>query len=245
VAPAALESRTRDYLASLDALGFTTAAAPAVTALADRDWGEAWRAHFHPLRVGRRLLVAPPWDVPETPDRLVVVIEPGRAFGTGHHGSTAGCLTLLERAVERAAPASAIDLGTGSGILAIAAVKLGVPTVLAVDDDPDAVAVAEGNARANGVSARVACRCQDAATLDAPPAPLVLANLLTAAHTRLATWYRRLVRPGGLLLLGGILDAEADVMRERLDAVGFVAVDAVSLDGWTSLGFRAPVHDRA
>jgi len=141
VGPATLETRVRDYLASLAALGLATAAAPTITPLADHNWAEAWREHFRPLLVGRRLLVAPPWDVPRTSERVVLVIEPGRAFGTGHHGSTAGCLTLLERVLERERPSAAIDLGTGSKILAIATARLSVPVVLTVDDDPDAIAL--------------------------------------------------------------------------------------------------------
>lgn len=242
--PAILETRVRDYLASLAALGLATAA-PTITPLADHNWAEAWREHFRPLPVGRRLLVAPPWDVPRTTERVVLVIEPGRAFGTGHHGSTAGCLTLLERVLERERPSAAIDLGTGSGILAIAAARLGVPAVLAVDDDPDAVAVAAANARVNDVSARVECRRVDAAALDTAPAPLVLANLLSAAHARLAPRYRRLLTPGGALVLGGILDAEASAVDERMRAYSLTATDDVSIEGWTSLGFRAPLHDRA
>ena len=238
-----MEARVRDYLAALAALGLAPTTVLTIAALADRNWGEAWREHFRPVPVGRRLLVAPPWDVPDTTERIVLLIEPGRAFGTGHHGSTAGCLTLLERVVDRESPSSAIDLGTGSGILAIAAVRLGVPAVLAVDDDPDAVAVATANAGVNGVAARIECRCQDAGSLITPPASLVLANLLTAAHTRLAAHYRRLLRPGGDLVLGGILDAEADLVSERMRAEGLVSEHAVSLDGWTSLGFRASVHD--
>ena len=242
---AALDARVRAYLASLGALGLATPEAPTIVAVADRNWGAAWREHFRPLRVGRRLVVAPPWDVPAAPDRVVVVIEPGRAFGTGHHGSTAGCLALLERVIERGAPAAAIDLGTGSGILAIAAARLGVPAILAVDDDPDAVAVATANARVNGVSAQVACRRADAAVLDAPAAPLVLANLLAAAHAKLAARYRRLLAPGGVLVLGGILDAEAAAVRAELGKEGFAPADEVSIDGWTCQGFRAPVHDLA
>ena len=242
---AALETRVRDYLASLGALGLVTAATPTITALADRNWAEAWREHFRPLPVGRRLLVAPPWDLPETTERVVLVIEPGRAFGTGHHGSTAGCLTLLERVLERERPSTAIDLGTGSGILAIAAARFGVPAVLAVDDDPDAVAVATANARINNVSARVQCRREDAAALDASPAPLVLANLLTAAHARFAARYRRLLTPGGALVLGGVRDAEAGAVDELLRAEGLTATDDVSIEGWTSVWFRAPLHDRA
>lgn len=245
VPPTVLETRVRDYLASLGALGLATPAAPTITALADRNWGEAWREHFRPLAVGRRLLVAPPWDVPVAPGRIVLIIEPGRAFGTGHHGSTAGCLSLVERALDGAGAARAIDLGTGSGILAIAAARLGVERVLAVDDDPDAVTAAVANADLNGVAARVDCRLGDAAMLEAAPAPLVLANLLAAAHVRLAARYRRLLAPGGVLVLGGILDAEAESVRDALRAHGLAAADALSIDGWTALGFRAPVHDLA
>jgi ribosomal protein L11 methyltransferase len=245
VPPTTLDARVRGYLASLGALGLPVATAPTITALADRDWAEAWREHFRPLPVGRRLLVAPPWDVPPARDRLVLIIEPGRAFGTGHHGSTAGCLGLLERVLDAEAPGAAMDLGTGSGILAIAAARLGVPTTLAVDDDPDAVAAAVGNAERNGVAARIDCRLDDAATLDAAPAPLVVANLLAAAHVRLAARYRRLLSPGGTLLLGGILDGEAHAIRERLRAHGLAPTDTLSIDGWSALGFRAPVHDLA
>jgi ribosomal protein L11 methyltransferase len=245
IAPGMLDERVRAYLASLDALGLATPAAPAIAALADRDWGEAWREHFRPLPVGRRLLVAPPWDVPHAPERTVLIIEPGRAFGTGHHGSTAGCLALLERALETAPPATAIDLGTGSGILAIAAARLGVARVLGVDDDPDAVTAAAANAERNGVVARIECRLTNAATLEVAPSPLVLANLLTAAHVGLAARYRRLLAPCGTLILGGILDAEADTVRHVVGRHGFVPADALSIDGWTSLGYRAPVHDLA
>jgi ribosomal protein L11 methyltransferase len=195
--------------------------------------------------VGRRLLVAPPWDVPRDPGRLVLIIEPGRAFGTGHHGSTAGCLELLERALEAAPVESAIDLGTGSGILAIAAARLGVSRVLGIDDDPDAVAAAVANADRNGVAARIECRLGNAAALEAEPAPLVLANLLAAAHLKLAARYRRLLAPGGTLVLGGILDAEAGAVADVAHAHGLVSADTLSIDGWTSLGFRAPIHDLA
>jgi ribosomal protein L11 methyltransferase len=245
VPPAALGERVRAYLDSLEALGLTGPQTPAITPLADRDWAEAWREHFRPLPVGRRLLVAPPWDVPAATDRVVLIIEPGRAFGTGHHGSTAGCLGLLESALEHQVPGTAIDLGTGSGILAVAAARLGVPRIVAVDDDPDAVAATHGNAERNGVTAHIDCRLADAAALDATPAPLVLANVLAAFHLRLGARYRRLLAPGGMLVLGGILDAEADAVRRRVGAHGLTPTEALSIDGWTALGFRAPVHDLA
>jgi ribosomal protein L11 methyltransferase len=241
---ATLDARVRTYLTSLGALGLATPPAPTIAPLADRDWAEAWREHFRPLPVGRRLLVAPPWDVPPAPERIVLIIEPGRAFGTGHHGSTAGCLGLLERALDTKGADAVIDLGTGSGILAIAAARLGAASILALDDDPDAVAAATANAERNGVAEQVDCRLADAAALETAPAPLVLANLLAAAHLRLGARYRRLLRPGGTLLLGGNLDGEADAVRSALAAHGLVPTETLSVDGWSTLGFRAPLHDR-
>src|SRR5262249_6957713 len=153
---ALLAARVRTYTEGLRALGLAAPDAPTVRPLADADWGEAWKAHFRPLPVGTRWLIVPPWESAALePGRLTLVIEPARAFGTGHHGTTAGCLVQLEEIVERDAPTSAIDLGTGSGILAIAAARAGVARVLAVDEDPDAVAAARANAARNGVADRV------------------------------------------------------------------------------------------
>ena len=240
-----LDARVRTYLASLGALGLRAPETATIATLADRDWAEAWRQFFRPLPVGRRLLVAPPWDVPVAPGRLILIIEPGRAFGTGHHGSTSGCLGLLERALETRGFERAIDLGTGSGILAIAAARLGIARVLAIDEDPDAIAAARANAELNHVADRIACRLDDAAALESDPAPLVLANLLAAAHVKLADLYRRLLAEGGTLILGGILDAEADATRDAVGAHGLVPADTLSIDGWTALAFRASVHDLA
>jgi ribosomal protein L11 methyltransferase len=138
-----------------------------------------------------------------------------------------------------------LDVGTGSGILAIAAARLGVASVLAVDDDPDAVACAMANAARNHVSDRVRCALADAATLREPRAPLVVANLLSAAHRRLAAQYLRSLTPGGTLLLGGILDAEAADLGGALADHGLIHRASRSVEGWTTLELRAPLYDRA
>jgi ribosomal protein L11 methyltransferase len=235
------------YLGALQSLGFARGGAPAVASVADEDWAQAWRAHFAPLAIGSRLLVTPPWETPPDVDgRLVLTLEPGRAFGTGQHGTTAGCLELLETLVERARPARAIDLGTGSGILAIAAARLGVPMILAIDSDPDAIAAASANVERNDLTGRVTCAVGDAADVAAPAAPLVLANLLAAAHHALAPSYARLVAAGGTLVAGGCLDGEADDVTAVLAGHGFRARAARSIDGWTTLAYEhAPLHDRA
>jgi ribosomal protein L11 methyltransferase len=230
-----LDARLREYLNALRALGFAVRDDARLTPLADPGWAEAWREHFRPRPVGDRFLVVPPWDASPREGRLTIVIEPGRAFGTGHHGSTAGCLELLERLMRSAVPARAIDLGTGSGVLAIAAARLGVRHVLAFDDDPDALANARINIGLNGLEACVTCAPGDVATLRADPTPLVLANILAAAHARLAGAYRSLVTPGGRLVVGGILEGEADETGAILERSGFARRSAVVRDGWASL----------
>lgn len=230
-----LVGRVATYLEALAALGVAVHGEPRATLLADGDWVEAFRAHFRPLPVGRRFVVAPPWETPAMPGRLLLVIEPGRAFGTGHHGSTAGCVEALETIVETSRPATAIDLGTGSGILAIAAALLGVPRIVAIDTDPDAVTAVAENAPRNGVSDRIEGVVADAATIRVAPAPLVVANLLASAHVTLAARYGELVTPGGTLVLGGILDAEAATVEETLGRHGWAARRALTCEGWTTL----------
>lgn len=245
VAAATLEESVRQYLDGLRELGFAPARNLRVAALADENWAEAWRAHFTPRPVGRRLLIVPPWDGHAADGRLVITIEPGRAFGTGHHGTTAGCLEAIEAVVERDHPSRMLDVGTGSGILAIAAARLGVGAVLAVDDDPDAVACAMANAARNHVSDRVRCVLADAAALREPRVPLLVANILSAAHRRLAEQYRRSLAAGGTLLLGGILDAEATDVVAALADHELAYRTSWSVEGWTTLELRAPIHDRA
>lgn len=240
----ALEASVRAYLEGLRELGFEPAFDLSVGGLADENWADAWRAHFTPRSVGRRLLIAPPWDIPAANGRTVITIDPGRAFGTGHHGSTMGCLEALESVIDRDhPPPRMIDLGTGSGILAIAAARLGVRAILAVDDDPDAVASAVANVARNHVSDRVRCVLADAERLQEARAPLVVANLLAAAHLRFAAPYERSLQPGGTLLLGGILDSEAAEVASALGDHGFVPRESLSVDGWTTLELRAPLHD--
>jgi ribosomal protein L11 methyltransferase len=144
------------YRASLHALGFPLAGDAEIAPLLDEAWASAWQQSFPAREIGRRLRVLPPWldgaasgPAPSADDRITVVIEPGRAFGTGHHGTTEGCLVLLEEALAAAPGAAVLDIGTGTGILAIAALRLGARAVLAIDLDPDAVAASRVNAERN------------------------------------------------------------------------------------------------
>jgi ribosomal protein L11 methyltransferase len=244
-----LLAAVNDYRAALAALGFGVGGRAAeISPLLDAEWASAWQQSFPPREIGERLVVLPPWSE-RAPSRIAVVIEPGRAFGTGHHGSTEGCLALLDSEAGRwrggsAAPARVLDVGTGTGILAIAAVKLGVPRVRAIDIDPDAIAAVAGNAALNG--------CADAieATLEGIEAAapgrefdLVLANLLTHTHLALAAAYARIVAPGGAIVLGGMLDGEDAQVAERLRPAGFAPGGRVVIEGWSSVLLRR-AHER-
>jgi len=240
--PRELLHRLRGYREGLLTLGFPATGEPTLTPLAEEPWATAWRESFTPLPIGGRLLVVPPWTAAEArarDGRVTIVIEPGRAFGTGHHGSTAGCLRLLEDALARR-PARALDVGTGSGILAVAAVRLGVPSVRAIDVDPDAVAAARATAAANGAAERIEVTCDGPEALGDERFPLVLANLLTEAHLALAGRYARLLAPGGTLILGGILAADGDRVARALADRGLGAAARLDVDGWCALMARAP-----
>jgi ribosomal protein L11 methyltransferase len=239
---ASLAADVRAYLGDLAALALPgTEARVAVAPLPDEPWADAWRAHFRPVPVGRRLLVCPPWEASPaslTEGRMVVLIEPGRAFGTGGHGSTRSCLELLERALAGAPVPHALDVGCGSGILGIAAARLGVSGVDAIDVDPDAVAATEDNARRNAVADRVRASVAAVDAWAGPAAPLVLANLLAAAHAVLAPALTALVTPGGSLIAGGLLAHEAPVVTGTFAAEGCWLVELAESDGWTALLLR-------
>ncbi len=179
-----------------------------VEALPDRDWSCCWRSHFKPFRVGERLWVGASCHQPPAADTVNVVLEPGRAFGTGTHASTALCLEWLVSA--GLGGAEIIDYGCGSGILAIAAVKLGARHVLAVDTDSNALAATQENALRNGVEGAVTALFPGAL----PPVrvDILVANILAGPLRALAPRFAGLVRGGGWAVLSGIRDDQADAV---------------------------------
>ncbi len=234
--PSTLTTTIGGYLSGLRALGFPVPGEPILTPLREEAWAEAWRQAFAPRAVGRRLLIAPPWEIPPQSDgRRLVVIEPGRAFGTGNHASTLGCLVLLERSLERGRAARALDIGTGTGILAIAAIVLGVSGVTALDTDPDAVLAARANVERNGLGGRIDCRLEGLAEHHGSPVPLILANLLAGSHVALAAHYRRLSLPGAHLILGGVLTDESPEIQDTMASHGFVHLETFEEEDWVTL----------
>lgn len=223
------------YLARLATLH--PAARPATIETADvapLDWTAVARSHHRPVAVGRRLMVAPPWDVPEAAGREVLVIEPGMAFGTGQHATTRGCLEAIEAAVDGNGVQSALDVGTGSGILALALARLGVPHVFALDDDPQVLPIARENLVRNG-AARVHLLAGTAAAVTAR-FDLVVANLLADVLVREAPALAGCVAPGGRLVASGLL---TDQVTAVADAYPDWCVTAEHRDeGWSTLVLR-------
>ena len=210
---AAVEATLARYLRSLAAIDAGAAAVrvvrhdvPAV------DWEASFRAHHRPVPVGRRLLVAPPWDVPPAPGREVLVVEPGMAFGTGQHGTTRTCLEEIEAAVDGGGVASALDVGTGSGVLAAAAARLGVQRVVAIDADPAVLPLARATLDANG-AAHVRLAGGTAAAVRGR-FDLVVANLLADTLVADAGPLAAVVAPGGRLVVSGLLDSQTAAVVE-------------------------------
>jgi ribosomal protein L11 methyltransferase len=232
--PLAALERFFDTLADI----FPEAARPLVRTqrVSDDAWADTWKDHFPPIEVGTRLFVHPPW-VSEIPDgRIGIVIDPGMAFGTGHHESTHGCLVLLERFMKSAPGGRVLDVGTGSGILAITAAKLGAREVLATDVDPDACRIAAENARVNGVGGEV----RVLATLDecAGPFDVILVNILARPLIELAPRLAALLAPGGVVIGSGITADEEPGVATAWKTAGLAPHAEHRSGEWVTVAYR-------
>ena len=203
---ASLQDRA-DALRAIERVAGGTVRA-ALLDLDDENWAARTQAQLKAVRIGG-IVVAPPWDAPD--DALVVVIEPSTGFGTGHHASTRLCLQLLQDVP--VAGRSVLDVGTGSGVLAIAAARLGAAHVTAIDNDPDALESARDNIRLNNVDVDVRQAALGAAA-DLSPADVVCANITGALLRRLAAPLIALVNPGGALILSGFTDDERPLVAD-------------------------------
>ena len=232
-------ARVNGFLETLAASspGFRPAP-PKVALISEEDWGNSWKEHFKPTRIGRRLIIKPTWEkVVQGEEDIILELDPGMAFGTGTHPTTRLCLEKIEQLFSgEKKPGSVLDVGTGSGILAIGAVKLGATEVVAIDIDPEAVAVAADNFRLNGVSA---------SRIDTTPLGqivgvfgLVVANILAEELVKLRGLLCDRLGPAGHLVLSGIL-----VEKEHLVLVGFadrdLVLEGVSREGdWSCITYR-------
>ena len=251
----------RAYLPGLDPDAVRLAIAEATTALGhlqafglrpigeltarivrEADWAEAWKSYFPVLRVGRRLVIRPTWRRHRRlPGDVVLSLDPGMAFGTGLHPTTRLCLAALETLADEGlvAPARVLDVGCGSGILAIAAAKLGARDLLGVDTDPIAVESTLANARLNGLTRRIRVRRGSVPTGERP-FDLVLANLIASLLVQLAPLLRAELAPGGRILASGIFrDREGDVVA-AFGAAGLTLGRRWAEEDWVALEAIAP-----
>ena len=196
-----------------------------------------WREFFVPLAVGRRLLILPAWldQPPDQAERVPIFLDSAMAFGTGSHPTTQLALKVLEGSL---VPGDVVvDVGTGSGILAIAAVKLGAARVYAFDRDPQAGPPAAANVRRNGVSDRVVLAVPSSDLTVPEPAALVVANIVASVHLKLMPEYADLMAPAGRLLLSGVLDSRVDEVIAAARPFGFRLTATAAADEWRLLNF--------
>ncbi|MDP9084768.1 MAG: 50S ribosomal protein L11 methyltransferase [Pseudomonadota bacterium] len=237
----ALFQQSSDPLANLDRLA--TALGPHITATArvravqNQEWERAWLKDWTSMRFGRRLWICPTAaELPDDPGAVVVRLDPGLAFGTGTHPTTALCLQILD-----SLPVSGrtvVDYGCGSGILGIAALKLGAAHVLAVDLDPQALLATRDNAIRNGVSQSIDVRGVEPSSADTlQPAFCVLANILAGPLIELAPKLTAMCESGGYLLLSGLLKTQAYAVKAAY-ASGFDMVQVVERDDWCCIYAR-------
>lgn len=223
---------------------------PVLRELAEEDWAEAWKQQYHLLRAGRRIVIVPAWEEYEpVPGEIVVYLEPGMAFGTGLHPTTRLCLEALE--AHLAPGGTVLDVGTGSGVLAIAAAKLGARLVLALDADPVAVTVAEENVQRNGTAAQVAVRHGSLpggdvvprhflidGTLDLLTAgsyDLVLVNILAPVIRGMAEALAARAAPGGRLITAGLIETQEADVTLALQGQGLQVIERTQEKDWVAL----------
>ncbi len=205
----------------------------------DEDWAESWKASYKPFRLGRRFVIKPTWEAfdPE-PDDKIIQIDPGMAFGSGTHETTGMCTELIERYVR---PGQRVcDVGTGTGILAIAAALMGARPVLASDIDPMAVRVARENVALNGLGGVVEVRQGDLLAAVDAPCDVLIANIIADVIVMMAPDALTRVVPGGLFICSGIATGRRAEVVEALTRAGFADIDGLTRGEWVALTARRP-----
>jgi ribosomal protein L11 methyltransferase len=243
-----LEETRQKLEESLFYLGMITPVpTPAYKQIADQNWMEAWKQHYKPILIGQRLLILPAWLESPDPKRIPIKIDPGMAFGTGTHPTTQLCLELMELSFVRVdghPPLHVIDVGCGSGILSIAALKLGADKVLGVDIDIESVKNSRENADINGIGEGLILG-QGSVTevlngsFQFKSAPLVVANILGPILIRLFdAGLADLVEPNGEIILSGILAHQAESVIEAGQAKGLKRSDMRQMGDWVAISLK-------
>ncbi len=240
----AVKKEFLDFLPVLaESFGTATGKFVEATEITDYGWAETWKEHFKPSRIGRRITVKPSWEpYAASPDEVVLTIDPGQAFGTGTHETTKMCLRFIEDAFDAPAPPrTVLDVGTGTGILGIAAAMLGAERVLAVDIDPKAVETASENGRINGVAGRFEADITPLSRIEGTY-DLVVANVLAEILADLKEEVGARCAPGGALILSGILAEKSDWVAQEYAEAGWLLAGQREEGQWSALLLRRKDH---
>ena len=218
----------------------------AIKELEEADWENAWKAHFTLLKVGTRLMIKPSWiDYEASPDEVVIELDPGMAFGTGYHPTTKMCLEALEGLIRPGM--EVLDLGTGSGILTIAAARLGAASVLALDVDPTAVKAARKNFRASGLMSKASPLTAQAPRVRLARGTLphrlfhgacfdlAMANISARVIQEMAPYLWQSLKPRGMLIASGIIQKQQGELEEALTKAGFSHLKTYNIEDWVAL----------
>lgn len=200
----------------------------------DQEWSRVWMDNFHPMRFGQRLWICPTWHAPPHPEDINILLDPGLAFGTGTHATTALCLTWLDQTGSLQGK-QVLDFGCGSGILAIAAAKLGASEIWAVDNDPQALFATRENAEQNHVLEQLSLHLPEACPK--LQVDVLLANILASPLIELAPRLIAQVKPGGLIVLSGILNTQAESVSSAYTAVCEI-LEVVEQEEWVRIVAR-------
>ena len=214
--------------------------APQLSDISSEAWhANRWRNHFPPIEVGTKFLLLPPWEsAPTQTDRRIIVIDPSMAFGTGHHPTTQGCLEAIETQwMTNGPPQRALDLGTGSGILAIALTQLGTPEVWAIDTDPIALEETRKNLALNHVTTGIQLSDQPVEALPLP-FPLIVANLFASTLIELAPVLSRATSQNGYAVLSGIQTEQASAVEAAFPAPSWSRISRLDRDEWVTFVFQ-------
>jgi ribosomal protein L11 methyltransferase len=206
--------------------------------IADQDWLAEWKKGYEPIEIGHRLLIAPSWKIDQVKntDRVIVQIDPGMAFGTGTHETTRGCLEMIEKYWQAG---SLLDVGTGSGILAIAAIKLHPDSrVAGFDVDPEAVEVANENAAINGVADEIELEVNKLSSYQGQGFDVVTANLTADVIENLASDFPQVIKPQGVLIVSGVLREQKDDLLSVMNIQKFELIESKPDGEWVTMALR-------
>lgn len=197
------------------------------------DWETAWKKYYHPIEIGKRLAVVPSWEEYSSKDRVQLTLDPGMAFGTGTHETTFLCLEILDEKIKGGE--SVLDIGTGSGILAVSALLLGAKTALGIDIDPMCVRTANENAERNGVQENFIAKAGDLASEAAGTYDIITANIVADAIKKLAPEVLTLLAKEGIFIASGIIAERGEEVIAALSQNGLNVIEKLEKNGWVAL----------